>query len=78
MAILDCLDLYPQIGLRVLADRSLIKYQDNQLWMHDLLQEMGREIVRTECSKDQPGKRSRLWLYKDVNNVLTKNTVSGY
>ncbi|KAM4070415.1 hypothetical protein ACB094_12G163900 [Castanea mollissima] len=40
--------------------------------MHDLLQEMGRDIVRHESSKD-PGKRSRLWVYKDIDDVLTKN-----
>ena len=77
IAILDHLQLYPEIGLRVLIDKSLIKLQDDQLWMHDLLQEMGRDIVRKECPKD-PGKRSRLWLYKDINNVLTKNMVRGY
>ena len=54
IAILDCLELYPKIGLRVFTDKSLIKYQDNRLWMHDLLQEMGRDIVRKECQKDQP------------------------
>ena len=48
-----------------------------EMWMHDLLQEMGRDIVRKECPKD-PGKRSRLWLYKDIDSVLTKNTVRGY
>ena len=73
-AILDSLELYPKIGLRVLIDKSLIKLQYNQLWMHDLLQEMGRDIVRRECPKD-PGKRSRLWLDKDIDNVLTNNTV---
>ena len=78
ITILDCLQLYPEIGLSVLIDKSLIKYQDNQLWMHDLLQEMGRDIVRKECPKDQPEKRSRLWLYKDIDSVLTKNTVRGY
>ena len=46
--------------------------------MHDLLQEMGRDIVRKECPKDQPEKRSRLWLYKDIDSVLTKNTVRSY
>ncbi|XP_075650119.1 TMV resistance protein N-like [Castanea sativa] len=72
-AILDSLELYPKIGLRVLIDKSLIKLQYNQLWMHDLLQEMGRDIVRQEFPKD-PGKRSRLWLDKDIDNVLTNNT----
>ena len=75
--ILDYLELYPIIGLSVLKEKSLIKWQDNQLWMHDLLQEMGRDIVRQESPND-PGERSRLWLYKDVDNVLTNNTVRGY
>ena len=78
IAILDCLELYPEIGLRVLTDKSLIKFQDNRLWMHDLIEEMGRDIVRKECPKDQPGKRSRLWSYKDIDNVLTNNTVRVY
>ena len=77
-AILDCLELYPEIGLRVLTDKSLIKFQDNRLWMHDLIEEMGRDIVRRECPKDQLGKRSRLWLYEDIDNVLTNNTVRAY
>ncbi|XP_030936028.1 TMV resistance protein N-like [Quercus lobata] len=72
IAILDCLRLYHEIGLRVLIEKSLIKLQDNQLWIHDLLQEMGRDIVCKECPKDL-GKRSRLWLYKDIDNVLTNN-----
>ncbi|XP_075648059.1 TMV resistance protein N-like [Castanea sativa] len=73
--ILDYLGLYPKIGLRVLIDKSLVKLQENQLWMHDLLQEMGRDIVHQECPKD-PGKRSRLWLFEDIDNVLTINTVT--
>jgi hypothetical protein len=76
--ILDYLELYPEIGLRVLNDKSLIKLYDNHLWMHDLLQELGRDIVRQECPKEEPGKRSRLWLYEDIDNVLTKNTVRDY
>ena len=42
--------------------------------MHDLLQEMGWEIVRQESDKD-PGGRSRLWIYEDVHCALTQNTV---
>ena len=42
--------------------------------MHDLLQEMGREIVRQE-SYEEPGKRSRLWLCKDLLHIMTKDTV---
>ncbi|KAK4585075.1 hypothetical protein RGQ29_022660 [Quercus rubra] len=70
--ILDCLDLFPLIGLGVLIDKSLLKLNGNKLWMHDLLQEMGRDMVREECRKDS-GKRSRIWLYTDIDNELTKN-----
>ncbi|KAL4292388.1 hypothetical protein AHAS_Ahas18G0023100 [Arachis hypogaea] len=37
--------------------------------MHDLIREMGREIVREECL-DDPGKRSRLWDSCDTYIVL--------
>jgi hypothetical protein len=67
--ILGYLGLYPDIGLRVLMDKSLIKINDKRLWMHDLLQEMAKSIVHQECPEES-GKRSRLWLFKDINNVL--------
>ncbi|XP_057986503.1 disease resistance protein RPV1-like [Hevea brasiliensis] len=44
----------------------------NRLEVHDLLQQMGKDIVDQECIK-QPGKRSRLWNYKDIYHVLTKD-----
>ena len=74
---LDYLGLYPDVGLGVLVDKSLVKMDETKLWMHDLLQEMGRNIVYQECPKE-PGKRSKLWLLEDVDDVLTKNMVSGY
>ncbi|XP_050254550.1 disease resistance protein RUN1-like isoform X2 [Quercus robur] len=70
--LLGYLGLYAKIGLRVLIDKSLVKLHENQLWMHDLLQGMGRDIVHQECPKD-PGKRSRLWSFEDIDDVLTKN-----
>uniref|UniRef100_A0A2N9GFH7 TIR domain-containing protein n=1 Tax=Fagus sylvatica TaxID=28930 RepID=A0A2N9GFH7_FAGSY len=70
---LDYLDLYPDVGLRALVDKSLVKVNDTKVWMHDLLQEMGRNIVHQDCL-EEPGKRSRLWSFEDINSVLTKNT----
>ena len=43
--------------------------------MHDLLQELGRQIVHSE-SPEQLGSRSRLWLKDDVLPVLENNAVS--
>ncbi|XVF71337.1 hypothetical protein PTKIN_Ptkin12aG0029100 [Pterospermum kingtungense] len=61
-------------GISNLVDKCLIDITewDNTLWMHDLLQEMGWNIVRQE-SKD-PGERSRLWTHKDVSRVLKHDT----
>jgi hypothetical protein len=43
--------------------------------LHDLIEGMGKEIVRQESPKE-PGKRSRLWFHKDVVEVLEENLVS--
>ena len=61
-------------GISNLVDKCLInKEWDNTLWMHDLLQEMGWNIVRQESKG--PGERSRVWTPKDVSRVLKHNTV---
>ena len=43
--------------------------------MHDLIREMGQEIVREE-SFDEPGNRSHLWSADDIHQVLMNNTVT--
>ncbi|XP_031255258.1 TMV resistance protein N-like [Pistacia vera] len=71
----DGCDFTPTIGLSVLLEKSLITISEvNELWMHDLLQEMGRQIVKRE-STEEPGKCSRLWDEEDIRHVLTTNTV---
>ncbi|XP_062014519.1 TMV resistance protein N-like [Rosa rugosa] len=62
-------------GVRLLIDMALISVDEDSrlVEMHDLIQEMGWEIVRDECVKD-PGKRSRLWLANEVRHVLKNNT----
>ncbi|CAN6706963.1 unnamed protein product [Malus baccata var. baccata] len=43
--VLDGCGFYPHTGLRVLIDRALITVSWEKLEMHDLLEEMGREIA---------------------------------
>ncbi|CAN1235883.1 TMV resistance protein N [Linum perenne] len=62
-----------EIGFKVLAEKSLLVISNGRLEMHDLLQEMGREIVRRRSPHD-PGKRSRLWCPDDVFHVLETAT----
>ncbi|WRX26116.1 Toll/interleukin-1 receptor homology (TIR) domain - like 10 [Theobroma cacao] len=73
--ILDGCGYRPGIGLHVLIERSLITVEDNKIWMHDLLQEMGRNIVRQK-SPNEPGRRCRLSKEIGVHQVLTRNSVS--
>ena len=74
--ILKSFGYYPDYNISVLMDKSLITINENgALWMHDLLQEMGQEIVCRESPKE-PGGRSRLWIYDDVIHVLKNNSVS--
>jgi hypothetical protein len=72
--ILEACDLHPKFGIQNLIDKCVVTInQCNELSMHDLLQQMGREIARQESPK--LGERSRLWCYKDALDVLTENTV---
>ncbi|XP_059654453.1 disease resistance protein RPV1-like [Cornus florida] len=56
---------YPESDIRVLSRRCLVSIGRNRLMMHDLIQDMAREIVRQE-SPEEPGERSRLWYHEDI------------
>ena len=74
--VLESFGYYPDYNIDILMEKSLITIGiSGKLRMHDLLQEMGHEIVRRESPKE-PGGRSRLWMYEDVLHVLKKNTAS--
>ncbi|KAI9115468.1 hypothetical protein K1719_013787 [Acacia pycnantha] len=66
----------PDYGVKVLIDKCLIKINHGKVTMHDLIQAMGKEIVRQKSPYD-PGKRTRLWFYKDILHVLEENKGSG-
>ncbi|CAK8564578.1 unnamed protein product [Lathyrus sativus] len=60
-------------GIKELTDKSLMKIDTNGcVRMHDLIQDMGREIVRQESTLE-PGRRSRLWFSDDILHVLEEN-----
>ncbi|TQD73791.1 hypothetical protein C1H46_040668 [Malus baccata] len=69
--ILDGCGFFAEIGISVLLQRCLVTVDEkNKLVMHDLLRDMGREIVRAKFP-NHPGKCSRLWRQEDAIGVLT-------
>ncbi|XP_023763362.1 disease resistance protein RUN1 isoform X1 [Lactuca sativa] len=60
-------------GINKLIDRCLLKIGGrNELRMHQLLQEMGRDLVRKE-SPEKPWKRSRVWKHEESLDLLKKD-----
>jgi hypothetical protein len=73
---LESFGYFPNTSIATLKDNSLITISRGRLSMHNLIEKMGKEIVRCE-SRNIPGERSRLWHWEDVLHVLDKNEVSG-
>ncbi|XP_059455285.1 disease resistance protein RUN1-like [Corylus avellana] len=71
---LDSCGFHSNTGIVELEDKCLITDDWGSIMMHDLVQEMGREIVRQESPKN-PGERSRLWFHEDVRCVLEDDMV---
>ena len=72
--VLEACGLNPISSIRKLIDKCLLTIdQDKYLLMHDLLQQMGMDIVQEEAEK--PEERSRLWCYEEAFDVVTKNMV---
>ncbi|XP_048134008.1 disease resistance protein L6-like [Rhodamnia argentea] len=64
---------FPITGLTALIRLSLIKViEDDRLWMHDQLRDLGRYIVRRE-SFQFPGECSRLWCPTDALDMVQNN-----
>jgi len=59
----------------VLDGKSRTCQYDVRVTLHDLIEDMAKEVVRQESPKN-PGERSRLWFYDDIVQVLKENMVS--
>ena len=73
--LLEYRQFHPDISIKVLIDKSLISCEDEKIEMHDLLKELGKNIVREKAPKE-PIKWSRLWSYKDFQKVMKINKVN--
>ncbi|CAI9269322.1 unnamed protein product [Lactuca saligna] len=75
--ILEACNMNTRSGITNLIDRCLLSIGwNNELTMHQLVQEMGRFEVHQE-SPDKPWKRSRLWCHKESFRVLKQKKGKG-
>ncbi|XP_042511159.1 disease resistance protein RUN1-like [Macadamia integrifolia] len=71
---LDACGLGGEAGIKLLTERSLVTIDgDNMLCMHDLIRDLGREIVRRQSPR-KCGERSRLWDYEEALDVFINRT----
>ncbi|KAH0733371.1 hypothetical protein KY289_004559 [Solanum tuberosum] len=74
--VLDECGFHATAEIQNLIDRYLLTVTpDNKIMMHQLLQEMGKEVICRE-SPIEPGKRSRIWHQKDALSILHEETVT--
>ncbi|CAL8999280.1 unnamed protein product [Prunus brigantina] len=72
--VLDGCDFFTIVGIENLLDRCLVTVDESQkVSMHQMICDMGREIVHLESK--EPEKRSRLWNDTDSFNVLREKSV---
>ncbi|XP_010494568.1 PREDICTED: probable WRKY transcription factor 16 isoform X2 [Camelina sativa] len=59
MQLLEGCGFFPHVGMDVLVDKCLVTLSENRVCMHNLIQDVGREIIKRETLQIE--RRSRLW-----------------
>ncbi|XP_058190558.1 disease resistance protein RPV1-like [Rhododendron vialii] len=72
--ILEGCDCFPLAGIHNLIDRNLLTIENEMLQMHQLLQDMGKQIICRESK--HPEKRSRIWRPRESFNILLEKIVT--
>ncbi|GJW92254.1 Toll/interleukin-1 receptor domain-containing protein [Tanacetum coccineum] len=71
--VLESCKFHARNALRVLEQKSLITITHNEyLGMHDHIEEMGKNIVH-RLHPNKPCKHSRLWIEKEIKDVLVND-----
>jgi hypothetical protein len=66
----------PALSFSSLKDKCLLKLdEDRQIIMHDLLRDMGRQVVKNESCNMEKGTPSHLWDPEMVQRVLQNKEV---
>ncbi|GJX21337.1 Toll/interleukin-1 receptor domain-containing protein [Tanacetum coccineum] len=74
--VLESRGFHATIGLRVLEQKCLINIsQSGSLGMHDLIEEMGKHIVR-RSDPNEPYRDSRLWIKEKTEDILDNDLIN--
>ncbi|KAG5526076.1 hypothetical protein RHGRI_032390 [Rhododendron griersonianum] len=71
ITILEGCDYFALAGIHNLVDRNLLTIVNEKLGMHQLLQDMGKQIVCRESK--HPEERSRIWQHMESFSILSEN-----
>ncbi|XP_039168084.1 disease resistance protein RPV1-like [Eucalyptus grandis] len=70
-------EFLPHQSLGILQQRSLIKIrEDNQLWMHDWLRDIGRHFIQ-QASDKKPEKQQWVWTHTQASEIMEKMQIGG-
>lgn len=68
MQLLEGCGFFPYVGIDVLVEKCLVTISDNQVGMHNLTWNVGREIIKEETVEIE--RRSRLWEPRSIKYIL--------
>ncbi|KAG7532629.1 AAA+ ATPase domain [Arabidopsis thaliana x Arabidopsis arenosa] len=71
MQLLEGCDFFPHVGVNVLVDKCMLTISENLLQMHNLIQDVGREIINGETVFIV--RRRRLWEPWSIKYLLEDN-----
>ncbi|XP_020868110.1 probable WRKY transcription factor 16 isoform X1 [Arabidopsis lyrata subsp. lyrata] len=71
MQLLEGCDFFPHVGVDVLVDKGLVTFSENILQMHNLIQDVGQEIINGETIYIE--RRRRLWEPWSIKYLLEDN-----
>ncbi|CAI9278820.1 unnamed protein product [Lactuca saligna] len=67
---LDSCGFSAAYGLKILEQKSLITILNDELGMHDKIEELGKNIVR-RSHPHEPNKHSRLWIPEEIEELFS-------
>ncbi|CAE6219581.1 unnamed protein product [Arabidopsis arenosa] len=71
MQLLEGCGFFPHVGIDVLVEKCLVTITENQVRMHNLIQNVGRQIINRETR--QTKRRDRLWEPWSIKYLLEDN-----